>query len=206
MNIDTCELWCEHEFVVPVKRRSATETHFVSVYGDSEVLEDRVFAPAEDRLIKLIHTCGDERMETEYNSSGGIRMTRHIEPGEPGTFFITELSQGSLRSEKFTVKTVDGKKVVMREQLIANGIVQSQTETHFAPNGKDPAISKTKSFSRDGRVVREDRILWHGENRPAVTETTEFDWYGTPEVTIKVMHNADGDALWEERTEVAISS
>jgi hypothetical protein len=202
MNTDTSELWREHEFSVRVKHRSIMETHIVSIFGDSELLEDRVFEDEENRLTKLVFVRADERHETEFNTFGHPLITRHVEPGEQGTYYLKEMCHGALRSEKLTVKTIDGKTVLMREQIFSNGTIQSESETHFAPNGKDPCISSSKAFAKDGHLVREDKVLWHKENRPAVTEVTEFDWTGAPQVSIKTMHNVDGDPLWEERVAV----
>jgi hypothetical protein len=203
MNTDTSELWREHEFSVRAMHRSNVETHVVSIFGDSELLEDCVFDDEENRLTKQVFACSDQRLETEFDKFGHPIITRHTEPGDPGTFYVKEMSHGSFRSEKLTVKTIDGKLVLMREQLFSsNGAIKSESETHFAPNGKDPCISSTKSFAQDGHVVREDKVLWHGENRPAVTEITEFDWAGSPQLSVKTMHNTEGDSLWEERIQL----
>jgi hypothetical protein len=203
MNFDTSELWREHEFVVRVKRLVDSEIHVISVYGENELLEDRVFHEAENRLTKHIFTDTTERQEKHFSSRGQVVLTRTIEPGEIGTFVVKELSHGSMRLERTIVKRNDGRKVLLTEnQFASNGVKQRESETHFAPNGKDPCISNIKSYAKDGRVTRYEQVIWHGENRPAVTEATEYDWYGVPETQVKTLHNSEGDPLWETRVEL----
>lgn len=202
MNFDTSELWREHEFSVRVKRGADSEMHNISVYGENELLEDRAFNIEENRLVKHVFARTNERQETHFDQRGNVSMTRTIEPGEIGTFVVKEQSHGSLRLERVIVQRNDGRKVTQTENLFSNGVKQRESETHFAPNGKDPSISSIKQYAKDGRVTRFEQVLWHGENCPAVTEATEYDWYGMPEAQIKTLHNAEGEPLWETRVEL----
>lgn len=200
MNENRSELWCEHEFIVLVNRGSVSETHLVSVYGDSELIEDIVTDDVEDRLTKKITAVGPVRDEVEFNQYGQVLITRHVEPGELGTIKTFEASHGSMRSERTTVRTVDGRSVMLTEQLFTNGCLKSQSETNFCPDG-NPSLTVTSTYAQDGRVVGHQQIVWHAENRPAISETTEFDWYGCAEVYTKTLHNTNGSPLWEERVQ-----
>lgn len=199
MNTKSPELWCEHEFVVRVKNGAGSETHTVSVYGDNELLEDVVTDDAENRLAKRISVHGNERDEIEYNRFGQTHITRHTEPSENGTILTKEASHGAMRIERATERTTDGRSVVLREQLYAGAVLQSESETHYTSDGQ-PSLTMTSNFAADGRVIRFDQVVWHSENCPAISETTEYDWYGSAEVQTRTMHNLDGTTLWQERS------
>lgn len=198
MNIDCSEIWCEHEFVVQRTRVDGAETHTISVYGDNEVVHDVVRNEAENRIVKEIVVRGRDRDEEEYNRYGQVMITRKVEPGELGTLQIHEASHGTMRSEKLTIKTNDGRLVRIREQLFANNIRQSESETHFSPDG-NPSLTVTSTYAPDSRITRYEQIVWHCKERPAITECTEFDWYGCAELYTKTLHNTNGAPLWEER-------
>ncbi len=199
MNTKSTEFWCEHEFIVVVNRSSGKETHCVSMFGDGELIEDVVFDDQDARVVKEVSQEANERNEVEYNAQGHIMITRKTEPGEHGTVQVHESSHGSIRSERTTIQTIAGETVVLREKLFTGNVLQSEAETHYTPEGI-PSLTATSSFAADGRLVKTEQVVWHSENRPALSECTEYDWYGAPEFQTNTLHNTDGTVIWQERT------
>lgn len=205
MNTKSTELWCEHEFVVVVNRSSGKETHCVSMFGDGELIEDIVFDDQDARVVKEVSQEANERNEVEYNAQGHIMITRKTEPGEHGTVQVHEASHGALRSERTTIQTIAGETVVLREKLFTSNVLQSEAETHYTPEGI-PSLTVTSSFAADGRLVKSEQVVWHSENRPALSECTEYDWYGAPEFQTNTLHHTDGTVIWQERTKAPESA
>jgi hypothetical protein len=196
MNTQSNELWCEHEFVVHVKRDSREETHTVSVYGDGELVEDVVIDGKNGHTIKRSTARANMRDEVEYNQYGHVIVTRHVEPGENGTVRIVEASPGTMNSERTTSKTGDGRVLTVGEKLFNAGVLLSESETHYSAEGK-PCLTVTNNYS-GGRVTTSEQVVWHSENRPAISESTKYDWCGMAEYQTKTMHDINGNTLWQE--------
>lgn len=198
MDSESSELWCEHEFIVRVNSRSASETHCVSLYRDGEFAQDVVVDDVENRLAKIVNVEGTVRDEVEYNRFGQVVVSRCIQKRDDGMIVISEVLHGSMHSERITVSQPDGKKVSFKEDLFCNGQLQSSSDTYYTTTGA-PSLTVTSNYASDGRVIRFDQVVWHGIDCPAISESTEYDWYGEPQLQTKVLHNTDGTPMWEEK-------
>lgn len=201
----TSEFRCENEFVVPVKKRGAVQTHAIAVFGDADLITD-CLTDDDGKIIKETRATTYARQEIEYNSLGKPILNREILPGTMGTRTVRTTVQTPTKKETVAVETRDGKLVSVNERVYnMGGKLQSESDSYYNPDGT-PSLTMLNYIDMQGRITRRDQILWHGDDRPAITETTQFDQIGCVSVYIKTVHNIAGNAVWEERTHFPRSS
>lgn len=174
------------------------ERHVIAIFDSETAITDEVLSPA-GKLVRKAIKINDRKEAEVYGAMGQLTSTRIWAEGSWGTLVCNERSTGSVRAEKQSIFTNDGRAVSVNERVFCGALIQSESECKFNPDGT-PMATTANTFDQSGRIRKREFTSWFRRACPAITEITEFDPTGNTEYYIKTMHNTSGVPLWQEKT------